>query len=151
MADGALQSLAARKIRSSAMFKSSLLKRVATVLAALHLLLVAQVPLAQAAMIGTPEVVAEHQQQVDRQQLLTMLDDQEVQKKLEAMGVERDQVEKRINGLTAAELAQFNQQLDQAPAGAGVVGVIVLFLVIFIITDMLCATNIFNFVNCINR
>ena len=72
-------------------------------------------------------------------------------KKLEAMGVERDQVEKRINGLTAAELAQFNQQLDQAPAGAGVVGVIVLFLVIFIITDMLCATNIFNFVNCINR
>ncbi|RRU99919.1 hypothetical protein EGI97_00125 [Stutzerimonas xanthomarina] len=133
------------------MFNSPLLKRVATVLAALHLLLVAQVPLAQAAMIGTPEVVAKHQQQVDRQQLLTMLDDQDVQKKLEAMGVERDQVEKRINGLTAAELAQFNQQLDQAPAGAGVVGVIVLFLVIFIITDMLCATNIFNFVNCINR
>lgn len=133
------------------MFNSPLLKRVATVLAALHLLLVAQVPLAQAAMIGTSEVVAEHQQQVDRQQLLTMLDDQDVQKKLEAMGVERDQVEKRINGLTAAELAQFNQQLDQAPAGAGVVGVIVLFLVIFIITDMLCATNIFNFVNCINR
>ncbi|AGA86507.1 PA2779 family protein [Stutzerimonas stutzeri] len=133
------------------MFTSPLLKRVATVLAALHILLVAQIPLAQAAMIGTPEVISEHQQQVDRQQLLTMLDDQDVQKKLVSMGVDRDQVEKRINGLTAAELAQFNQQLDQAPAGAGVVGVIVLFLVIFIITDMLCATNIFNFVNCINR
>ena len=133
------------------MFNSPLLKRIAAMLAALHLLLVAQIPLAQAAMIGTPEIVTEQQQQVDRQQLLTMLDDQEVQKKLESMGVERDQVEKRINSLTAAELAQFNQQLDQAPAGAGVVGVIVLFLVIFIITDMLCATNIFNFVNCINR
>ncbi len=133
------------------MFNSPLLKRIAAMLAALHLLLVAQIPLAQAAMIGTPEVVTEQQQQVDRQQLLTMLDDQEVQEKLESMGVERDQVEKRINSLTAAELAQFNQQLDQAPAGAGVVGVIVLFLVIFIITDMLCATNIFNFVNCINR
>ena len=83
--------------------------------------------------------------------MLTMLDDQDVQKKLVSMGVDRDQVEKRINGLTAAELAQFNQQLDQAPAGDGVVGVIVLFLVIFIITDMLCATNIFNFVNCTNR
>lgn len=133
------------------MFNSPLLKRIAAMLAALHLLLMAQIPLAQAAMIGTPEVVTEQQQQVDRQQLLTMLDDQDVQKKLESMGVERDQVEKRINSLTAAELAQFNQQLDQAPAGAGVVGVIVLFLVIFIITDMLCATNIFNFVNCINR
>ncbi|MCW3148787.1 PA2779 family protein [Stutzerimonas stutzeri] len=133
------------------MSTSPLLKRIAAMLAALHLLLVAQVPLAQAAMIGTPEVIAEQQQQVDRQQLLTMLDDEEVQNKLESMGVERAQVEKRINSLTPSELAQFNQQLDQAPAGAGVVGIIVLFLVIFIITDMLCATNIFNFVNCINR
>ncbi|CAM5422966.1 MULTISPECIES: PA2779 family protein [Pseudomonas] len=133
------------------MFSSSLLKRVAAVVAALHFMLVAQIPMAQAAMIGTPEVIAEQQQQVDRQQLLTMLEDQDVQKKLESMGVDRTQVEKRINSLTPAELAQFNQQLDQAPAGAGVVGIIVLFLVIFIITDMLCATNIFNFVNCINR
>lgn len=117
MADGALQSPGCKKNKEFRYVQFPLLKRVATVLAALHLLLVAQVPLAQAAMIGTPEVVAEHQQQVDRQQLLTMLDDQDVQKKLEAMGVERDQVEKRINGLTAAELAQFNQQLDQAPAG----------------------------------
>ena len=134
------------------MFKSSMMmKRVASILAVLHVMLFAQIPLAQAAMIGTPEVIAEQQQQVDRQQLLTMLEDADVQKKLESMGVERAQVEQRINSLTPAELAQFNQQLDQAPAGAGVVGVIVLFLVIFIITDMLCATNIFNFINCINR
>lgn len=133
------------------MLKSSMIKRVASVLAAIHFMLFAQLPLAQAAMIGTPEVIAEHQQQVDRQQLLTMLDDKGVQEKLISMGVERDQVEKRINSLTPAELAQFNQQLDEAPAGAGVVGIIVLFLVVFIITDMLCATNIFNFVNCINR
>lgn len=133
------------------MFNSPLIKRVASVLAVLHFLLFAQIPLAQAAMVGTPEVIAEQKQQVDRQQLLGMLEDQDVQKKLESMGVDREQVEKRINSLTPAELAQFNQQLDQAPAGAGVVGIIVLFLVIFIITDMLCATNIFNFVNCINR
>lgn len=133
------------------MFNSPLMKRIATLLAAIHFMLFAQIPLAQAAMIGTPEVIAEHQQQVDRQQLLTMLEDKDVQEKLVSMGVERDQVEQRINSLTPAELAQFNQQLDQAPAGAGVVGIIVLFLVIFIITDLLCATNIFNFVNCINR
>lgn len=133
------------------MFHSSLLKRVASVLAALHFMLFAQIPFAQAAMIGTPEIVAEQQQRVDQQQLMAMLDDEDVQKKLESMGVERAQVEQRINSLTPAELAQFNRQLDQAPAGAGVVGIIVLFLVIFIITDMLCATNIFNFINCINR
>ncbi|HAQ87550.1 MAG: hypothetical protein CMK99_10965 [Pseudomonas sp.] len=133
------------------MFNSSVMKRVATLLAAMHFMLFAQIPLAQAAMIGSPEVIAEQQQQVDRQQLLTMLENEDVQKKLVSMGVEQDQVEQRINSLTPAELAQFNQQLDQAPAGAGVVGIIVLFLVIFIVTDLLCATNIFNFVNCINR
>ncbi|TYP61531.1 PA2779 family protein [Stutzerimonas stutzeri] len=133
------------------MFNSSVMKRVATLLAAMHFMLFAQIPLAQAAMIGSPEVIAEQQQQVDRQQLLTMLESEDVQKKLVSMGVEQDQVEQRINSLTPAELAQFNQQLDQAPAGAGVVGIIVLFLVIFIVTDLLCATNIFNFVNCINR
>ncbi|MBK58651.1 PA2779 family protein [Pseudomonas stutzeri] len=133
------------------MFNSSVMKRVATLLAAMHFMLFAQIPLAQATMIGSPEVIAEQQQQVDRQQLLTMLENEDVQKKLVSMGVEQDQVEQRINSLTPAELAQFNQQLDQAPAGAGVVGIIVLFLVIFIVTDLLCATNIFNFVNCINR
>lgn len=133
------------------MCKHSLFRRLAAALAVFHLLMVTQVPLANAAMIGTAEVLAAQQQQVDRQQLLSMLDEQGVQDKLQAMGVERSQVEARINSLTNAELAQFNQQLSEAPAGAGVLGIIVLFLVIFIITDMLCATNIFSFIKCINR
>lgn len=127
------------------------MRRLAAVTALFHLLLVAQIPAANAAMIGTPEIIAEQQHQVDQKQLMAMLDDQQVKDKLVAMGVDRKQVESRIASLTPAELAQFNQQLDQAPAGAGVVGIIVLFLVIFIITDMLCATNIFSFVKCINR
>jgi hypothetical protein len=126
------------------------LRRLAFFAALLHLLLVVQIPVANAAMIGTHEVLAEQQHQVDQAQLMAMLDDEQVKDKLVAMGVEREQVESRIASLTPAELAQFNQQLDQAPAG-GVVGIIVLFLVIFIITDMLCATNIFSFVKCINR
>ncbi|SDH55747.1 hypothetical protein SAMN05216603_11098 [Pseudomonas benzenivorans] len=132
------------------MCKFSLFRRLAAVLAVFHVLMVVQVPLANAAMIGTVEVLAEQQQQVDRQQLLSMLDDQGVQDKLQAMGVDRSQVEARINSLTNTELAQFNQQLQDAPAG-GILGVIVLFLVIFIITDMLCATDIFSFIKCINR
>lgn len=134
------------------MHNHSFFRRMAAMLAVFHVLMIVQIPLANAAMIGTGEVLAEQQQQVDRQQLLSMLDEQGVQEKLLSMGVDRSQVEGRINSLTSAELAQFNQQLSQAPAAAGgVVGIIVLFLVIFIITDLLCATNIFNFVKCINR
>ncbi|HEY8331176.1 MAG TPA: PA2779 family protein [Pseudomonas sp.] len=132
------------------MFKRAVSRRLAAVLAASQLLLVVQVPVAQASMIGTTEVLQAQQQQVDRQQLLGMLEDRGVQDKLASLGVERDQVEQRIQSLTNAELAQFNQQLSEAPAG-GIIGIIVLFLVIFIITDLLCATDIFSFVKCINR
>ncbi|MWV12845.1 PA2779 family protein [Pseudomonas sp. R-28-1W-6] len=130
------------------MLTHAFMRRLAAVLVALQFALFAQLPLAQAAMLGTPQVLQEQRQQVDRQQLLRMLDDQQVQQKLLELGVDRQQVAERINRLTAAELAQFNQQLAQEPAG-GIIGVIVLLLVIFIITDMLCATDIFSFVKCV--
>lgn len=130
------------------MLTHAFVRRLAAVLVALQFALFAQLPLAQAAMLGTPQVLQEQQQQVDRQQLLNMLDDQQVQQKLQELGVDRQQVAARINRLTTAELAQFNQQLAQEPAG-GIIGVIILLLVIFIITDMLCATDIFSFVKCV--
>lgn len=102
-----------------------------------------------AGMVGTGELIQQQQTDLDRQQLLDMLEDQNVKDKLAQMGVSEDQVAERIQNLTPAELAEFEQQLAEAPAGEGVVGVIVLFLLVFIITDMLCATNLFSFVNCI--
>src|SRR5690606_14289889 len=76
----------------------------------------------QAAMTSRHEVIAEQQLSVDRDQLKAMLDDQAVQDKLASMGVSPEQVEQRINSLTADELAYFNAQLDEAPAGAGILG-----------------------------
>ncbi|MCJ1887374.1 PA2779 family protein [Pseudomonas sp. LA21] len=122
-------------------------KSLAAMLVLAQLGVVAEVPLAQASMVATGEVLQAQQQQVDREQLLKMLDDQGVQKKLQSMGVERSKVEQRIKSLSNEELAQFNQQLDQAPAG-GIIGIILLFLLIFVITDMLCITHIFTFVRC---
>jgi hypothetical protein len=94
-------------------------------------------------------MIGQQQVQLDRQQLLNMLERQDVQDKLADLGVSQDQVKERIQNLTPTELADFEQQLAEAPAGQDVVGIIVLFLLVFIITDMLCATNIFPFINCI--
>jgi predicted transcriptional regulator len=138
-------------VEIAAMSKYTSFRRLAACLAVSQVLFAAQVPMANASMIGTAEVLAGQQQQVDRQQLLNMLSDQGVQEKLQSLGVPQDQVATRINSLSNAELAQFNQRLQEAPAGSGVVGIIVLFFVIFIVTDMLCATDIFSFVKCINR
>lgn len=105
-----------------------------------------------AAMIGTGEVIAQQQLSVDQAALRSMLTDQAVQKELVALGVSPEQVEQRINSLTPAELASFNTQLNQSPAGAGVgavLGIIGLFLIVFVITDALCVTHIYNFVKCV--
>lgn len=104
---------------------------------------------AHAGMVGTGELIQQQQTELDRQQLLDMLEQQEVKGKLAQLGVSEDQVAERIQNLTPAELADFEQQLAEAPTGEGVVGVIVLFLLVFIITDMLCATDLFSFINCI--
>ncbi|WP_414674417.1 PA2779 family protein [Marinobacter sp.] len=102
-----------------------------------------------AGVVGTGEVLSEQRAEVDRQSLMSMLERQDVKEALSTMGVDQSELENRIQSLTPSELADFNNQLAEAPVGQDVVGVIVLFLLVFIITDMLCATNIFSFVNCI--
>ncbi|MCL7944147.1 PA2779 family protein [Marinobacter sp. ATCH36] len=104
---------------------------------------------ASAGVVGTGELLTEQRADLDRQSLLDMLERDEVKDKLAEMGVSQEQVEQRIQNLTPQELSSFEQQLAEAPVGEDVVGIIVLFLLVFIITDMLCATNIFSFINCI--
>jgi len=125
------------------------LKQVSLVMAVLIAMATTFSTTAHAGMVGTGEIIQQQQTELDRQQLLNMLEKQEVQEKLAEMGVSKDQVADRIQNLTPTELADFEQQLAEAPAGQDVVGIIVLFLLVFIITDMLCATNIFSFINCI--
>lgn len=104
---------------------------------------------ASASIVGTGELLTEQRADIDREALMSMLEREDVKSTLANMGVGEQEVQDRIQSLTPSELADFKQQLVQAPAGEGVVGIIVLFLLVFIVTDMLCATNIFPFINCI--
>lgn len=101
---------------------------------------------AQAAMISTPDVIQSQQSQYDREQLFSMLDRDDIQEKLVSMGVAPELVQERINSMTDFEIAQLNQQINDMPAGSGVVGIIVLLFVVFVITDAIGATDIFSFV-----
>ncbi|MGO1693377.1 MAG: PA2779 family protein [Marinobacter sp.] len=104
---------------------------------------------ASASIVGTGELLTEQRADIDREALMGMLEREDVKSTLTSMGVGEQEVRDRIQSLTPSELADFKQQLAEAPAGEGVVGIIVLFLLVFIITDILCATDIFPFINCI--
>lgn len=121
--------------------------KVVTVWFSVIALLLTGVASVNAGVVSNAAVIAAEQSSVSKAQLKQWLDRDDVAAKMQSLGVDRAQVESRIATMTAEELAQFNQQADQLPAGAGVIGIIVLFLVIFIITDIIGATDIFPFIH----
>jgi hypothetical protein len=102
---------------------------------------------AQAAMVSTPELVQSELQQLNRTQLAQLLDRADVQQRLTALGVDPSVAQSRIADLTDAQIAELNQRLEQLPAGGEILGLVVLFFLVFIFTDIIGATDIFPFVH----
>jgi hypothetical protein len=125
---------------------SRLLKKTGTLLLATSLLGASIAP-AQAAMVGTAQVIAAEQGALNRAQLASMLEREDLQLQLAAMGVDVQQAKARVASLTDAEVARINQQIEKLPAGADALGVVLTIIVIFIITDLVGWTDIFPFVH----
>lgn len=100
----------------------------------------------QAAMVSTEQVVMQQQASLDRDQLNAMFDRVDVQQQMVALGVSVDEVQKRVAMMTDAEVAQLNQQMSELPAGASVLSLAVLIFIVFVVTDVIGATDIFPFI-----
>lgn len=105
---------------------------------------------AQAAIITNNQVIHQTEQASDREALLQVINRSDVQEQLLGMGVNTADIENRINQMTREEIAQLNQQLDTLPAGGDVLGVLLLIFIIFVITDVIGATDIFPFIHPVN-
>ncbi len=110
-------------------------------------LLILPLAQAQAALIANDQFIQQAQQINDKEFLLQAISRADVKEQLSDMGVSTSDIEERINQMTNEEIAQINQQLDELPAGGGVVGLIVLVFIVFVITDAIGATDIFPFVH----
>ena len=106
---------------------------------------------AQAAMIGNAQIVTEAQSDLSRSEILQMLDREAARQQLLTLGVSPEMVKQRVAQMTDAEVAQLNQHLADLPAGGDIWGVLLLLFIVFIITDMLGATDIFPFVKSVNK
>ena len=104
----------------------------------------------QAAVVSNDEVILKTQQVEDKAALLQAVQREEVQQQLSSMGVSAADVESRINQMTHEEIAQLNLNMAELPAGEGVLGTIVLIFLVFVITDVIGATDIFPFVHPVN-
>ena len=126
-------------------------KHLARILAALMLFVGVQSATVQAAMISTSDVIAKQTEQLNRAQVLELLNKQEAIDALTAMGIDPNTVEQRVNSMTADELQAFNQQVaDMQAGGDSLLGVVVLVFVVLIVLDLLGTTNIFPAIKPIN-
>jgi len=100
----------------------------------------------QAAMIGTQQMMSNAQAQQDRAQLSTMLQRADLVAQLEQAGVNPQQLQARITTLTDQEVATLTEQLNQLPAGSGILGTAVLIFLVLLATDIAGYTDVFPFV-----
>ena len=102
---------------------------------------------AQAALVANGQLIQQFQQVSDKDALLQTINRSDVQEQLSDMGVSTADIENRINQMTGEEIAQLNQQINELPAGGDILGIIVLLFIVFVITDVIGATDIFPFIH----
>lgn len=112
-------------------------------------LLLALVPLlpAQAAMIGNQQIINQNLSYQTRDSLQQLLDQDAARQQLQDWGVSSDQIRSRIDSLTEAELARINQQVGDLNTGGNVLGILLVIFIVFVITDVIGATDIFPFIH----
>lgn len=110
-----------------------------------------QANMAQAALISTETRMAQLQGELALEPLNEMLSSEDLHKALQQFGVAPETLAERVSQMTLAERAELQAELDQMPAGAGIVGTVVLVFVVLIVLDLLGTTNIFPVIKPINQ
>ena len=127
------------------MLMYSTMKRVMAVLLTLSMLTTYSLP-AYSGVVTTEQLLQQQLESMDRSTLISMLDRDEVRQQLIERGVDPVYAKQRIAALSDAQIDQLKAEIDQLPAGSGVVGILIAVLLVLIILDIIGVTNIFTFI-----
>jgi hypothetical protein len=123
---------------------------IALPLVALMMAVTMPLGMAQAALVGTDQVVAPSQAETDRARVAAFIAREDVRGEMRKMGVDPAEAERRIAVMSDIEIQRVAARINEAPAGqsavGAVVGAVVLIFIVLLITDMLGLTDIFPFV-----
>ena len=114
-------------------------------LCALLLALLPATPV-MAGMLDTNTLITVAGGDADRAALVQRLGSEELRSALTRMGIDPADAQVRVDRLTPSQVADLNARLDQLPAGAGALEVVLIVFLVFVITDAIGITDIFSFV-----
>ncbi len=104
---------------------------------------------AHAAFIGTEQLATVTAQAAalsgDHVRLHAALDRADLVAALQARGVSVQELRARVNALTDAEATELKAQIDAAPAGGDVLGLLFTVFIVLRVTDILGFTKVFPF------
>ncbi len=105
---------------------------------------------AQAAMVGTADILKAQSNDLARQKVKLFMERQEVVQQFDAWGVNPDEAQARVDTMTDEEIAMLSSKIDRLPAGGDALGFIlavaVIVFVVLIITDLTGVTDVFTFI-----
>lgn len=96
-------------------------------------------------LVSTQSVLANDSGQTDRERIHQLLNRADIQEALVEQGVDLDEVDARVAALSDGEAQQMANQLEELPAGAGVIGALFAVFVILLVTDILGLTDVYPF------
>jgi len=106
--------------------------------------------IAQAALVGTEQVIDPSQAEMNRGRVAAFIARDDVRGELRRMGVDPAEADRRVAVMSDVEIQRIAKKIDETPAGQGaagaVIGAIVTIFIILLITDLLGLTDIFPFV-----
>lgn len=98
---------------------------------------------AMADVVSTSELAMQAELQMQRDDVRSFMARDDVRAAMLGYGVSPADIDSRINHMTESELLQIQNQLAQLPAGGNVVGIVVGVILIFVLLDLLGATDVF--------
>lgn len=99
---------------------------------------------AHAGVIGTQAAAATEQRAAQIESLQGLIASEQVRDQLVALGVDPQWATERVSSLTDEELARLSAEMEQMPAGAGVIEVVGIVFIVLLILELTGVIDIFN-------
>ena len=96
-----------------------------------------------AAMVDSAQLL-DMEQASSQQTLDAFLARDQVREQLLALGVSPQMVQQRLQGLTDEEARQLAQQIEELPAGAGLIEVVGIVFEVLIVVELVGVTDVFK-------
>lgn len=96
-----------------------------------------------AGMVTNDDLNTANQMEIKRDDVRTLVAREDVRSHLQQYGVDPADLDARIDSMTDSEIMQFQAEMDNLPAGQGVLGTVIALIVIFMLLDIAGATDVF--------